>query len=144
MIKYLCCYQLQWMSSDLGIQTSNWSGTLKYWERVRGIARITAHGNRDDESTEMKSFGIPISKTTLTVFCKLFEDNAGTIHLAKVPKMYPRTQHINQNYHHFREWVKSGLIDVLPIDTLVQPADLLTKSLDLTSFVNFRSAIMGW
>jgi hypothetical protein len=23
MIKYLCCYQLQWMSSDLGIQTSN-------------------------------------------------------------------------------------------------------------------------
>jgi hypothetical protein len=29
---------------------------------------------------EMKSFGIPISKTTPTVFCKLFEDNAGAIH----------------------------------------------------------------
>jgi hypothetical protein len=93
---------------------------------------------------EMKAFGIPIAKTTPTVFCKLFEDNAGAIHLAKVPKMRPRTRHINQKYHHFREWVKSGLIDVLPIDTLEQPADLLTKPLDLASFVKFRYAIMGW
>jgi hypothetical protein len=47
-------------------------------------------------------------------------------------------------YHQFREWVESGLIAVLPIDTLDQPADLLTKSLDLSSFVKFRKAIMGW
>jgi hypothetical protein len=76
---------------------------------------------------ELKAFGIPITKTTPTVFCKLFEDNAGAIHLATVPKMRPRTRHINQKYHHFREWVKSGLIAVLPIDMLDQPADLLTK-----------------
>ena len=93
---------------------------------------------------EMKSFGIPISKTTPKVFCKLFEDNAGAIHLAKVPKMRPRTRHINQKYHHFREWVKSGLIEILPIDTLEQPADLMTKPLDLASFVKHRKAIMGW
>jgi hypothetical protein len=86
---------------------------------------------------EMKSFGIPISKTTPTVFCRLFKDNAGAMHSAKVPKMSPRTRHINQKYHHFPEWVKSGLIDVLPIDTLDQPADLLTKPLDLASFVKF-------
>jgi hypothetical protein len=94
--------------------------------------------------TEMQAFGIPISKTTPTVYCKLFEDNAGAIHLAKVPKMRPRTRHINQKYHHFREWVKSGLIDILPIDTLEQPADLLTKPLDLLSFLKFRRLIMGW
>jgi hypothetical protein len=58
---------------------------------------------------EMKALGITISKTTPTVFCKLFEDNAGAIHLAKVPKMRPRTRHINQKYHHFREWVKFGV-----------------------------------
>jgi hypothetical protein len=56
----------------------------------------------------------------------------------------PRTRHINQKYHHFREWVKSGLIDIFPIDTLEQPADLLTKPLDLASFVKHREAIMGW
>jgi hypothetical protein len=73
-----------------------------------------------------------------------FEDNAGAIHLAKVPKLRPRTRHINKKYHHFREWVKSGLIDILPIDTFDQPADLMTKPLDLASFVNHRHAIMGW
>ena len=93
---------------------------------------------------EMKTFGIPITKTTPKVFCKLFEDNAGAIHLAKVPKMRPRTRHINQKYHHFREWVKSGLIEILPIDTLEQPADLMTKPLDLASFVKHREVIMGW
>jgi hypothetical protein len=93
---------------------------------------------------EMKALGITISKTTPTVFCKLFKDSAGAIHLAKVPKMRPRTRHINQEYHHFLEWVKLGLIDVLPINTLEQPADLLTKPLDLSSFVKFRLAIMGW
>ncbi len=93
---------------------------------------------------EMQSFGIPISKTTPTVSCTLFEDNAGAIHLAKVPKMRPRTRHINQKYHHFREWVKSGSIDILPIDTLDQPADLMTKPLDIASFVKHCFAIMGW
>jgi hypothetical protein len=93
---------------------------------------------------EMKSFGINLPSVTPKVFCKLFEDNAGAIHLAKVPKMRPRTRHINQKYHHFREWVKSGLIDIFPIDTLEQPADLLTTPLDLASFVKHREAIVGW
>jgi hypothetical protein len=93
---------------------------------------------------EMKSFGIDIPSVTPNVFCTLFEDNAGAIHLAKVPKMRPRTRHINQKYHHFREWVKKGLIVILAIDTLEQPADLLTKPLDLASFLKHRFTIMGW
>jgi hypothetical protein len=92
----------------------------------------------------MKSFGIPISSTIPTIYCKLFEDNAGAVQLAKVPKMRPRTRHINQKYHHFREWVKSGLIVILPIDTKEQPADLMTKPLDLEIFKKLRFAVMGW
>jgi hypothetical protein len=38
---------------------------------------------------ELKAFGVPISKTTPMVFCKLFEDYAGAIHLATVPKIRP-------------------------------------------------------
>jgi hypothetical protein len=78
----------------------------------------------------MKQYGILIAKATPTVFCKFFEDNAGAIYLANVPKMSPRTRHINQKYHHFCEWVKSGLISILPIDTCEQPTNLLTKPLD--------------
>jgi hypothetical protein len=93
---------------------------------------------------EMKSYGIPIASEIPTVHCRLFEDNSGAIHLAKVPKMRPRTRHINQKYHHFREWVKSGKIDVLSIDTTEQPADLFTKPLDKVLFLKHRLKIMGW
>jgi hypothetical protein len=93
---------------------------------------------------EMKEHGVDLPSTTPVVYCKLFEDNAGAIHIAKAPKMRPRTRHINQKYHHFREWVKSGLISILPIDTEEQPADLLTKPLDVTSFVKHRKTILGW
>jgi hypothetical protein len=78
---------------------------------------------------EMKEHGVDLPKTTPVVYCKLFEDNAGAIHLANAPKMRPRTWHINQKYHHFGEWFKSGFVDILPIDTAEQPADLLTKPL---------------
>lgn len=98
---------------------------------------------------EIQDFRIKTPSTAPKVFCKLFEDNAGAIHISKVPKMRPRTRHINQKHHHFREWVKSpwsgkGLIETLPTDTLEQPADLLTKPLDLASFQKHRLAIMGW
>jgi hypothetical protein len=69
---------------------------------------------------------------------------ADAIHIAKSPKMRPRTCHINQKDHHFREWVESGLIDILAIDTEEQPADLLTKPLSVASFVKHRKRVMGW
>jgi hypothetical protein len=93
---------------------------------------------------EMKSFGIPISSSTPKIYCKLFEDNAGAIQLTKVPKMRPGTRHISQKYHHFREWVKSGQIIILPIDVKERPADLLTKPLDLELFIKHQTTVMGW
>jgi hypothetical protein len=39
---------------------------------------------------ELQAFGIPITKTSPTVYCKLFEDNGGAIHLATVPKNAPQ------------------------------------------------------
>jgi hypothetical protein len=92
---------------------------------------------------EMQEQGVDVPKTNPVVYCKLFEDNAGAIHLAKVPKMHPRMRHTNQKYHHFREWVKKGFIEILPIDTTEQPADLLTKPLDIVSFIKHREAVLG-
>jgi hypothetical protein len=39
------------------------------------------------------------------VYCKVFEDNAGALELARLPKLRPRTKHISVCYHHFREHV---------------------------------------
>jgi len=78
------------------------------------------------------------------VYSKLFEDNSATLEIAKVPKMHPRTKHINIKYHHFCEHVKAGLVKVLPIDTKYQVADIFTKPLSKELFYKFRELLMKW
>jgi hypothetical protein len=63
------------------------------------------------------------------MYCKVFEDNSGALELTKLPKVCPRTKHINVCYHHFRKHVRKGLIKVFPIDTKDLIADALTKAL---------------
>ena len=58
------------------------------------------------------------------VFCKTFEDSTGALALAMVPKMIPRTKHINLVYHHFREEVRNGTIEVVSVSTNNQIADI--------------------
>jgi hypothetical protein len=82
--------------------------------------------------------------TTPVVHCKAFEDNTGALELAKVPKMRPRTKHINTKYHHFRKYVADGLIRVVQVSTADQIADILTKNLPKNLFVKFRYLINGW
>jgi hypothetical protein len=51
------------------------------------------------------------------VYCKVFEDSAGALELARLPKLCPRTKHINVCYHHFCKHVQKGLIKIFPINT---------------------------
>ena len=78
------------------------------------------------------------------VRCKVFEDNAGALELAKVQKLRPRTKHLNVKYHHFRSFVQSGQIQVFPIASEDQLADLLTKAPHQLLFLQFRKQLMGW
>jgi len=50
---------------------------------------------------ELKDKGLCQAKATPVVHCKAFEDNSGALELSLVPKMRPRTKHINNVYHHF-------------------------------------------
>jgi hypothetical protein len=63
------------------------------------------------------------------VYCKVFEDNAGALELARLPKLRPSTKHINVCYHHFCKHVQKELIKIFPINTKDQTADALTKAL---------------
>ncbi len=49
--------------------------------------------------------------------------------LARLPKLCPRTKHIQVCYHHFCEHVRKGLIKIFPIDTKDQIADQLRMTL---------------
>lgn len=80
------------------------------------------------------------------IMCKAFEDNSGAVELANVPKMRPRTKHINLVYHHFRSRVKThsnpdGDATIEYIDTGNQLADIITKSLAAPLFEKFRDRI---
>ena len=79
-----------------------------------------------------------------SVKSKVFEDNNCAIKLVKAPKIRPHMKHIALKYHHFRENVRKGLIEINPIDTLEQVADILTKALPFPIFNYPRKNMMGW
>ena len=88
--------------------------------------------------------GIAMLNAKPKIHCKVFEDNAGAIEIANIPKMRPRTKHLNIKYHHFREEVKKGTISIYYTRTEDQIADILTKPLPEASFTKLREKIMGW
>jgi hypothetical protein len=88
-------------------------------------------------------FNLPL-ETKPTIYCTVFEDNSGAVELANVPKMRPRTRHINPKYHHFRKYVFDGKIKVQYIPTAEQQADIFTKNLPRDAFLKHRLKINGW
>jgi hypothetical protein len=92
---------------------------------------------------EMQQLGYPVHATKANVHCKVFQDNSGAIEIANYPKYRPRTKHINVRYHFFRSHVGKH-ITILPIGTLDQIADTLTKPLPEASFLKHRLAIQRW
>ena len=94
---------------------------------------------------EVASKGVKMQGHCVTqVKCKAFEDNTGALELCNVPKMRPRTKHINIIYHHFRDAVKNGLIEIFAIETKDQIADILTKPLNQNLFTKHRKRLMFW
>jgi hypothetical protein len=87
--------------------------------------------------------GLPMDVVP-TIKCNVFEDNSGAVELANVPKLRPRTKHINTKYHHFRKYVFDGTIRVQHVRTTEQWEDVFTKNLGVEFFTKFRKAIMGW
>jgi hypothetical protein len=83
---------------------------------------------------EMRERNFKVICINSYVYCKVFEDNAGALELARLPKPRPRTKHINVCYHHFREHVQKGLIKIFPINTKDQIADALKKALAQNEF----------
>ncbi len=94
-----------------------------------------------DLIAEIKDRGFQVICTQPYVYCKVFEDNSGALELAHLPKLRPRTKHINVCYHHFHEHVRKGLIKIFPIDTKDQIADALTKALPQNDFTIASSCV---
>jgi len=92
---------------------------------------------------EIKEKGFQVIANIPHVYCKTFEDNSGALELARLPKLRPRTKHINTCFHHFREHIRNGLIKIYPIGTKDQTADVLTKAIPQNDLQHHRKAISG-
>ncbi len=87
--------------------------------------------------------GFQVICTKPYIYCKVFEDNSGALELARLPKLCPRTKHINVCYHHFRKHVRNRLIKIFPVGTKNQIVDALTKALSQNVFQHHRHYMCG-
>ncbi|KAL7460030.1 hypothetical protein ACHAXS_000498 [Conticribra weissflogii] len=86
----------------------------------------------------------PLQQSKPNFFCRVWEDNHSCIKVPESPKFTPRTKHIALKYHHFRRYVDDKTIQIHPIDTREQIADIFTKPLDEKQFVYLRKKLCGW
>ncbi len=86
----------------------------------------------------------PIHLPKPKLYCKVFEDNEACISMAKSLKFTPRTKHLALKYHHFKSWIKQGILEIVHVPTNEQIADTMTKPLEYQLFKKFRYSINGW
>lgn len=78
----------------------------------------------------------PLTRATL-VNC----DNISAVYLSTNPVHHQRTKHVGIDLHFVRECMVLGAVRVLRVPTSLQYADIFTKRLPTTVFVNFRTSL---
>ena len=71
----------------------------------------------------------------------LLIDNTGSITVSGGEKVTRNTRHINIRYHHIRDLIAKGLIEVRHISSNQMAADSFTKALPESKFKEFRDLI---
>ncbi|KAG5869020.1 hypothetical protein JTB14_025909 [Gonioctena quinquepunctata] len=84
----------------------------------------------------MNDIGESVSMAT-----PLNNDNQSAIKLIHNPEFHNRTKHVDIQFHFVREKFQDGEIEPVYVSTKLQEADLLTKALARTSFLNLRNLI---
>jgi hypothetical protein len=82
----------------------------------------------------------------ITIRTTVWEDNAGALTLANLEpgRITPRSKHYAVKYHWFRSHLQPNDIKVIKIETSKQKADILTKGLGTTKFLEIRKLLCGW
>jgi hypothetical protein len=78
----------------------------------------------------------PVRWATI-VYC----DNISAIYLSSNPVQYQRTKHIEIDLHFIRDKVAAGAVRVLHVPTSSQYADIFTKGLPSSVFIEFRTCL---
>lgn len=74
----------------------------------------------------------------------IFEDNSGAVALSRSSKITSRTKHIDVKFQHVRSLVADDVVvDVQHIETDLEKADILTRSLGASKFLRYRLLLLG-
>ena len=88
------------------------------------ISAVTAAQEMLWLSNLFKELGYPVTSAM-----PLFIDNKSAIAVAQNPEHHGRMKHLDLRYYWLRDTVEAGIIKVAYVNTLEQPADVLTKNL---------------
>ena len=114
---------------------------MKESRRVMGWQVTNRH-----QIVHCKAFRQDIADLTngCNIHYRVLEDNSGAYEMARLPKMRPRTRHLNVKLHHFREYVRLGRISNHKVSTDQQLAGIATKAQPLELFEWQRKSLMQW
>jgi len=73
--------------------------------------------------------------------CLVYCDNVSAVYLSTNPIQHQRTKHVEIDLHFVRKRVAIGAVRVLHVPTTSQFADVFTKGLPSTVFMEFRSSL---
>jgi hypothetical protein len=137
-IKYANCL-IYWKSK---LQTEIALSTTK----AEYIALSTALREAIPHLTVMEEINevFPLMMNPPNFYCKVWEDNQSCIAMGTSQKFTSWTKHIELKYHHFKQYVKSGKIEIYYVHTELQQADILTKPVKIELFPKLCYMLMGW
>ena len=104
-------------------------------------AEYMALSEATQEAIWLKSFACELGELGKDDSILVFEDNQGSIALAKNPEFHKRTKHIDIRYHFVREKVESGEVAIEYCPTQDMLADIMTKPIAAPQFAALRSKL---
>ena len=93
------------------------------------------------EAVWLKAFLCELGEMKSDEAVKIYEDNQGSIALAKNPEFHKRTKHIDIRYHFVREKVEDGQVLLQYCATKDMKADMMTKPIPAVQFEYLRNIL---
>ncbi|KAG6613804.1 Retrovirus-related Pol polyprotein from transposon TNT 1-94 [Phytophthora cinnamomi] len=120
-----------------GYSDADWAGDIESRRSTSGYA-FMMNGGGDAEAVWLKVFLRELGEMASDEAIKIYEDNQGSIALAKNPEFHKRTKHIDIRYHFVREKVEDGQVVLEYCSTKDMLADIMTKAITSVQFEVLR------
>ncbi|KAF1316242.1 Integrase catalytic core protein, partial [Globisporangium splendens] len=104
-------------------------------------AEYMALSEETQEAVWLKAFLRELGEDTGNGAVTVYEDNQGSIALAKNPEFHKRTKHIDIRYHFVREKVEDGQVVLEYCPTQEMLADIMTKPIPSAQFDYLRTKL---